>query len=108
MAGFSAIFCLLFLFAVFIFIRFLVIQNKCTRRPMILFYIFAMALLVLKATEFAILCSKPFFDDLILNVHLGAIIAALIVGIIHSYNLMKLISDLRTIDAKERRDFRAV
>ena len=75
---------------------------------MILFYIFAMTVLALKATEFAILCFRPFFDDIVLHVHLGAVVAAMIVGIIHSYNLMKLISDLKMIDAKERRDFRAV
>ena len=102
----SFTFCLLLVIAAFIFIKFLIIQNKCNRRPMILFYLFAMIVLVLKAAEFAILCFKPFFDKIVLNVHLLAIIAAMIVGIIHSYNLMKLISDLKTIDAKERRDLR--
>ena len=68
---------------------------------MILFYLFAMIVLSLDVAECALLSFLPFFDELVLNVHLLAIIASLIVGIIHSYNLMKLVSDLRMIDAKE-------
>ena len=67
-----------------------------------------MIVLVIKATEFAILCFKPFFNHIVVSVQIGSNIAYMVVGIIHSYNLMKLISDLKTIDAKERRDFRAV
>ena len=40
--------------------------------------------------------------------HFLSLNAFLAVGIIHSYNLMKLISDLKTIDAKERLDFKAM
>ena len=75
---------------------------------MILFYLFAMMAIFLKVVEFCLLSTRQFFNKTVLDIHLIGLIAALIVGIVHSYNLMKLISDLKMIAASANSDYRAV
>ena len=101
-------FFLFFLVALFILVRFLIIQNKCKRRPMVLFYCCSLIVLLLKSVKYALSTQYTACSDIILYLHFISLNAFLIVGIIHSYNLMKLISDLKTIDAKERQDFKAM
>ena len=106
MAASATSFVILFFIAFFILVKYLIIQGKCKRRPMVLFYLASIVVIALKITEFSILIFRPFFDETVLNIHLVGVIAALFVGVIHSYNLMKLISDLRTINAKNDSDYK--
>ena len=101
-------FALFFLVAFFILVRFLIVQNKCKRRPMVAFYSFSIVVLLFKSTKYALSTQYRACSDIILYLHFLSLNAFLVVGIIHSYNLMKLISDLKTIDAKERLDFKAM
>ena len=75
---------------------------------MVLFYLATIVVIVLKISEFTLLIWRPFYDETVLNIHLVGVVAALFVGIIHSYNLMKLISDLRTINAKCESDYESM
>ena len=75
---------------------------------MVLFYLASIIVIVLKISEFTLLVWRPFYDEYVLNIHLVGVVAALFVGIIHSYNLMKLISDLRTINAKSESDYESM
>ena len=108
MGASAALFTGLFWLAAFILVKYLIIQGKCKRRPMVLFYLASIVVIVLKISEFTLLVWRPFYDDIVLNIHLVGVVAALFVGIIHSYNLMKLISDLRTINAKSESDYESM
>ena len=108
MATSASFFVILFIMAAFILVKYLIIQGKCKRRPMVLFYLATIVVILLKIGEFVLLIYHPFFDEAVIDVHLVGIIAILFVGIIHSYNLMKLISDLRTINAKNESDYRSM
>ena len=105
MGASAALFTGLFWLAAFILVKYLIIQGKCKRRPMVLFYLASIVVIVLKISEFTLLVWRPFYDESVLNIHLVGVVTALFVGIIHSYNLMKLISDLRTINAKSESDY---
>ena len=96
------------LVACFILVRFLIVQNKCKRRPMVLFYCFSLLVLLLKSTKYALTTRYGACSDVTQYLTFFSLNAFLVVGIIHSYNLMKLISDLKTIDAQERQDFKAM
>ena len=107
-AGCAITFLCFSLVACFILVRFLIVQNKCKRRPMVLFYCFSLLFLLLKTSRFALTIRYGICSDVTQYLTFFSLNAFLVVGIIHSYNLMKLISDLRTIDAQERQDYKAM
>ena len=49
--------------ACFILVRFLIVQNKCKRRPMVLFYCFSLLVLLLKSTKYALSTKYGFCSD---------------------------------------------
>ena len=90
------------MFGVYNFVKYLMIRDHCTRVAMMVFYMVTFVCLTLRMVIMISLNWRAYFatENLLLSV--VSLWAALIVGLVHMWNLKSLIIDLQTLSCLDR------
>jgi len=90
----AGVFGLAWLFALFILVRYLIIQNRCQQKTMIIFYIIVLCNLGSRIIYFVFSCFVAQKAEYLVLVASISTVASVMAGVSHSQNLSRLIVDL--------------
>ena len=96
----AALFLALILFGSFIYVKFLILETKCKRASMIVFYSLTLVDLAVRMAIMVSLNFKPIFATEPLTLSVVALMLATCVGTSHSFILTTLIIDLKTLQCR--------
>ena len=95
-------------FAVYILVRYLVVKNKCEQMSMVVFYLLCIFDL---ASRMTYLLMSIFIDQVNTELYMVSQIsniASIVVGVVHSHNLVRLLFDLASVKCTTREQYEAL